>query len=374
MFSPKSRRVPFFCLLLLLLAGCASVHYTPGHLESSEKRLVFGSIVLVRDGEEDTLNPYGTQISLGRLESTAEPLMVMESFGKNGRFNWLLSPGDYVLTMGLNPPTGDIVTCAFTVPEASRACYFGEMRLEGKKYFNTLSSANVRDVRVRIEDRFDEAAAELLSREPGLAPPDVVISLATDISRPERRMAFFRARLDAAAEASGVFRDMPFERPVAGKAFAGKITNKAGAFPFAEGKSYFMALRLPDGARSVTITSHPFLSGVMDRLRIFAPAALLLDAEFLPLARIENVLAPVPATLLPPSPAKLAGVIDLTAVHGSPRYLILFTTDDLLRGARYGSRPGFISIPGGAMLTGLSVPVGFDAWITGEITVKVTGP
>ena len=374
MTSSELSKFLFFCLLLLQLAGCASVHYTPGRLDSSDKRLVFGSIVLVRDGEATTLNPYGTQISLGRLESTAEPLMVLESFDRDGRFHWLLPPGDHVLTMGLNPPTGDIVTCAFTVPEAPRACYFGEMRLEGKKYFNTLSSANVRDVRVRIENRFDKAGAELLALEPGLAPRDVAVSLATDISTPERRRKFFRTRLDAAPEARGTFRDLPFVPLSPDTTFSGKVTADGGAFPFAEGKSYFMALKLPEGARSVAITSHPFLSGVMDRLRIFAPAALLLDEEFFPVARLESALAPVPATLLPPSPAKLAGVIDLTAVHGAPRYLILFTTDDLLRGARFGSRPGFVSIPGGAMLTGLSVPVGLDAWITGEITVKVTGP
>jgi hypothetical protein len=178
MLFSESRRVPLLCLLLLFLAGCASVHYTPGRLESSDKRLVFGSIVLIRDGEETTLNPFGTQISLGRLESTAEPLMILESFSRDGRFRWLLPPGDYVLTMGLNPPTGDIVTCAFTVHEAFRASYFGEMRLEGKKYFNTLSSANIRDVQVRVEDRFEEAATELLAMEPGLASRDVSVSLA----------------------------------------------------------------------------------------------------------------------------------------------------------------------------------------------------
>jgi hypothetical protein len=374
MLFSESRRVPLLCLLLLFLAGCASVHYTPGRLESSDKRLVFGSIVLIRDGEETTLNPYGTQISLGRLESTAEPLMILESFSRDGRFRWLLPPGDYVLTMGLNPPTGDIVTCAFTVHEAFRASYFGEMRLEGKKYFNTLSSANIRDVQVRVEDRFDEAATKLLAMEPGLASRDVSVSLAEDISTPERRSKFFRMRLDAAPEAQGSFRDIPFIQLYLDKAFSGKVTGESGAFTFNEGKSYFMALRLPDDARSVAITSHPFLSGVMDRLRIFAPAALLLDEEFSPVAYMESVLAPIPATLLPPRPARLAGIIDLTAVHGASRYLILFTTDDLLRGARYGSRPGFVSIPGGAMLTGLSVPVGLDAWITGEITVNVTGP
>jgi hypothetical protein len=374
MSFPRPLLFLIFCFVQLHLAGCASVHYSPGELESSDKRLVFGKILLVRDGEEDVLSPLGTQISLGGLESTAEPLMVLESFEKDGSFHWLLSPGRYVLTMGLNPPTGDIVTCAFTVPEEPKACYFGELRMVGRKYFNTFSSANIRDVRTRITDRFDAAAAELLRLEPGLDISDIGRIRVADISTPELRRDFFRAHLDAVPEGCGTFSQMSMERLVPGKTFSGKINGERGTFRFAEGKSYYAAFVLPDGARTVSIESSPFLSGIMDKLRIFAPAALLLDESFFPVARIESVLAPVPARLLPPKPAHLAGSIDLTQLEYRARYLILFTTEDLLRGARYGSRPGFVSIPGGAMLTGLSVPVGLDAWITGEISVEVTNP
>lgn len=98
---------------------------------------------------------------------------------------------------------------------------------------------------------------------------------------------------------------------------------------------------------------------ILDRLRIFSPAALLLDEDFTVVAQVEN-------GLLPPAPAKLA------ALDRRPRYIVLYTNDQLLGAARFASRPGFVSIPGGAMLTGLSVPVGFVPWITGKLTMRAT--
>jgi hypothetical protein len=164
------------------------------------------------------------------------------------------------------------------------------------------------------------------------------------------------------------FEPLPAERDV-----SFDITGEQGVFAFPEGLSCFRAFALPPGAQAVSITSHPFSSGIIDRLRIFSPAALLLDEDFSVVARVENgLLAPVPASLLPPAPAKLAGVIDLAALDRLPRYIVLYTNDQLLGAARFASRPGFVSIPGGAMLTGLPVPVGFVPWVTGKLTMRVS--
>lgn len=357
-------------LTTLLAAGCASVHYSPGDLASTDRKLVFGRILLIRDGEEGVLRPMSTQVSLTPVESTAEARMLLESFDRDGRFRWLLAPGNHVLTMGLNPNTGEVVSCAFSVPESAMASYFGELRLVGRKRFNTIGGANVKDVRVEVRDMFEEDAPELLRLDPSLNATDVVRGIVVDISDPGSRQKYFRALLDAAPLSGPTLSSMRFEPLAAGSASSRDIEAGPGAFAFDEGKSFFAAFALPDSARFVTITSHPFGSGVIDRFRIFVPAALLLDQDFSVIETVESCTFPVPATLLPPAPAKLSGTIDLDALPRRPRYLVLYTTDQLLGSARHSSRPAVLAIPGGAIPTGLGTPVDFEAWITGKITVK----
>lgn len=365
--------VPVLCLAVLLAAGCASLRYAPGTLHSTGKGLVFGKILLVRDGEVGTLSPISTPITIHELESTAEPLMIVQSFEGDGRFHWLLSPGRYVLTMGLYPPAGDVVSCSFTVPEAGRAYYFGELRLVGRKEFHTISGANVRDVKTEMRDD-SKADFEALARlDPGIDRTAIGRLEVTDISEARPRQEFFRAHLDAKPLCCASLSQMRFEPLPAERDVSFDITGEQGVFAFPEGLSCFRAFALPPGAQAVSITSHPFSSGIIDRLRIFSPAALLLDEDFSVVARVENgLLAPVPASLLPPAPAKLAGVIDLAALDRLPRYIVLYTNDQLLGAARFASRPGFVSIPGGAMLTGLPVPVGFVPWVTGKLTMRAT--
>ena len=109
------------CLLIFLLSGCASLGYNPSGEKLADNSLVFGKILLVRDGEERAISTFGTPVTIYNLESTAEPLIVAKSFEKDGRFFWTLPPGQYVLSITLHSLTDDVFSLAFSIPEAARA-------------------------------------------------------------------------------------------------------------------------------------------------------------------------------------------------------------------------------------------------------------
>ena len=93
------------CLLVLapMLAGCAHVHFAEGAASLDGQALVFGRLVLVRDGETGTLGTFGTAVMITSMEAIDEPRQVTEPFDASGRFYWRLAPGRYLLEIGLNP-------------------------------------------------------------------------------------------------------------------------------------------------------------------------------------------------------------------------------------------------------------------------------
>jgi len=364
----------FLCVFAaVLLSGCASLHHSPGQALSGEESLVFGRIVLVRDGAEDVISTFSTSVKLFGLESTAEPLIVVEPFEQEGRFRWRLRPGTYVLAITLSAVTDDIFSCAFTVPSGGRAFYFGDVFLRGRKYFNTIGGANIRDVKADFQDHPARESAELLRRFPGFDAAGIGSLAVSDISGEDGRLEFFCQRLEAAPLCATRLDELAYEALPAGKAASFEIPAAQGTFAFPEGRSYFRAFALPRNARSVSLVSQPFSGGVPDRFRVFAPAALILDEKYNVLADLgSGFAAPVPASLFPPHPARLTGSIDLDGLEQRPAFLVVYTTDRLMGRTRYASRPGVITIPGGAVPSGLGVPVGLDPWLVGRITLEVS--
>ncbi len=102
--------------LFVALAGCANVHYEHAQGVVRNEHLVFGRIVLVRDGEGGAISVFGTPVNIAPLESTTEPLLVTEPFEKDGRFYWSLKPGLQLLNIVLHEPTDDIVRSCWTCP------------------------------------------------------------------------------------------------------------------------------------------------------------------------------------------------------------------------------------------------------------------
>jgi len=76
----------------MFLAGCANVGFEHGSSRPEDKSLVFGRIVLVRDGEQAVLSSFSTSIVLRNIESGDEPRLITQSFGSDGRFFWALPP------------------------------------------------------------------------------------------------------------------------------------------------------------------------------------------------------------------------------------------------------------------------------------------
>ena len=366
-----------FCLglLLLMLAGCANVHYAPGSAKLGERSVVFGKMLLVRDGEPSVINTFGTAVRIGRTDSIKEPGMITESFGQDGSFYWALTPGHYYITIALNLPSDDIVSFAFDVPKAKSAYYFGDLMLVGKKHFNTISGANIKDVSARFEDHFDADRAALLQRNPGLPEAAIGRLAVADISRDAGRYAAFRKLLDEAPLCCKSMAEFHFEKLAKESSETFDIGPQGGTFPFPGGRSYFRAFELPAYTAPYVISLRSLVmpTGMAGKFRIFAPAAMLLDAHYNVIGTVEqNLFHPVAASILPPRSASLEGDIAITADKARARYLVVYTTDALLGRTRGTSIPGVLPIPGGALPTGISRPAWMEPWVVGRIKVTLS--
>ena len=210
-------------MLLPILAGCANVHFEQGKTSLADKELVFGKIVLVRDGEQGTISTFSTPVNIAPLESTAEPLLITEPLEKGGRFYWVLKPGMQILNIVLHKPSDDIISLAFDVPDKPGAYYLGDLIMSGEKHFSALGAANVRNVTISFADNFKEDKAELLKRNPGLTADRIGRIQVIDVSKTRTRAALFRKVLDAAPLCCSTMSGFHFEKLVLGKSTSADI-------------------------------------------------------------------------------------------------------------------------------------------------------
>ncbi|BAP88312.1 maltose operon periplasmic [Burkholderiales bacterium GJ-E10] len=360
--------------LLLTIAGCANVHYEQGKTSLNDKELVFGKIVLVRDGEIGTISTFGTPVNIAPLESTKEPLLITEPLEKDGRFYWVLKPGLQLLNIVLHEPTDDIVSLAFDVPNKPGAYYFGDLIMRGEKHFSALGAANVRHVSIRISDNFQEERAELLTRNSGLTMDMIGRLQVSDVSKAKARAAFFRTVLDTAPVCCSRMSEFTFENLAPGKSTSAEIARGQGSFDFATGKSYFRAFKLPAYSAPYAISLHSKVmpSGIPHRFRVFVPAAVLLDSNFHIIETIDpKGLRPIPASIMPPRAAALEQTIAISAANARAKYMVLYTTDNLLERPRLTSVPGVFLIPGGALPSGVPQLTEMEPWPTGNIEISL---
>jgi hypothetical protein len=132
---PRSALLLLVCLFLRLLPGAplafADEPFMPALEANGEAPpgydLVFGRVVLVEDGEEKSfglfteLHLFVTSLESGRTER-------VRFLGENN-FYWALKPGKYVISAYFYNRTSGRIWAAFTIPEASRAVYIGDLTL-----------------------------------------------------------------------------------------------------------------------------------------------------------------------------------------------------------------------------------------------------
>lgn len=354
----------------LLLVGCADVAYLQGSERPPGQSLVFGRMLLVRDGVSSTISTFSTAVRIDKITSTGEPPMVLQSFTDEGRFYWLLEPGQYRLTIPLH--ITDQFTFTFTVPKKAGVYYFGDLLFKGKKHFDTLGGANIKDVTAVFEDHFEAEKSTLLKQSPQLGgeyfgPLNVV-----DMSSKAERERVLRQVLDDAPVCCKKMANFHFEPLAFDASKTYEIGAEQGAYDFEDGKSYFAAFELPAYTKPyvISLRSQAMSSGVPGEYRIFSPAALLLDDQFNLVDRIDMGLTRAePASLMPPRPVSLYGQISMAGPRTRARYLVFYTTPTLLGLSALSTTPGVLLIPGGALPIGIPQLVGLEPWVTGRVTV-----
>ena len=371
-----SHRCKKLCSLLLLAmtAGCANVHYEHGKADLNNKELVFGKIILNRGGETDTISTFGTPVNISDLESLQEPLMITESFEKDGRFYWALSSGLKQLSIALHGPSNDIISLAFSVPDAPGAYYFGDLTLSGKKHFSTLGGANIKDVSASFADNFDTEKAELLRRNPGLAADQIKQLHVFDISKSAERAAFFRQILNDSPSCCDTMAAFKFIKLGYNDPETYGITSNRGSYDFPTGKSYFRAFALPEYSApySIHLRSLTMVGSIPGRFRIFAPGAMLLDSQFNVLQTMEpNFMHATRASIMPPRTASLEGNISISGNNAKAKYLVIYTTDQLLSHPLSTTIPGAFIVPGGALPSGIPRIAYMEPWLTGKIEITL---
>jgi len=361
---------------LVFASGCAHVAFEHGATRLDDKALVFGHIVLERDGERDVISAFSTPVVIRRIDTAAEPGLVTQSFDTDGGFYWALPPGHYQLSIALSRYESELVSFGFTLPRANAAYYFGDLIIAGTGRFDTFGGANIRKIRLRFKDNFDRARAALLSRNTQLRSSAIERLAPRDMKDPHNRwLAYSEVMAEARPCCAGL--DALTYAPLApGETRAGSIGPDSPVFDFDGGRSRFSAWSLPpaEAARVLSIRSvvTPSNLPAQRRFYIFAPAVTLLDADHRVLQTLESgVFTPVPASVLPPRQASIQARIPLDGALAGTRYVVLHTTRSVLEREWSTWMPGFMPIPGGVLPTGLAERVSMEAAISGEVELTL---
>jgi hypothetical protein len=363
-------------LVLLLLAGCAQVGFNHGATRLDDAALVFGRLLLERDGERTPVSTFSTPVFLRDLERPDAPLQVTDALTPDGRFYWRLRPGHYQLGITLSSHGQEYVTYAFAV-DAAAAYYFGDLVIAGTRRFDTLGGANIRNSQPRFEDDFDHARHELLARNPQLAGIPVQRLTLYDMKDAQQRERAYRAALARHRPCcGGDLAQLRYTPLLPGQTHTTHVGADTPVFDFDSGRSRVLAYALPEGGaprvlsiRSVVI---PGTLMSLQRVHLFAPVVSLLDAHHQVIWRQESGLfRPVPASVFPPRANAIEAQLPITGPLAQARYLVLHTSPAILASEWSSTRPGFIPIAGGAIPSGLPVSVSLEPAITGEVEVSL---
>lgn len=362
--------------LLALVSGCASVDFNHGTSRLDDKVLLFGKIAMERDGERSIISTFSTSVVLRNIATADEPGLITKSFEPDGSFYWALPPGHYQVSFVLNPYADGFKSFSFNLPRAGTAYYLGDLTFRGEKRFQTVSGANIGNVRTIFEDDYTAATADLRRKNPQLTGSPVEKVTVRDMTRADQRWLAYSEVLSAASPCCRELATVaPGALPSSGKQ-SYTINQSSPVFDFPGGRSRFVALKLPQtqapysvSIRSVATPSNLPATG---RLYIYSPEVLLLDADFKVLARQQDtVFTPVPASMMPPRSASLQAQLTAADLAGA-RYLVVHTSRKALETELNTWRPGVLPVAGGAIPTGIPSRVLLEPSISGEIEVNIT--
>ncbi|TCJ12948.1 hypothetical protein EZJ19_12040 [Parasulfuritortus cantonensis] len=366
-FARLSMPIAAILLSFVLLAGCSGLGVQPGGSLPEGEALVFGRILLDRDGELSSVSTFSNHVEIRNLE-TDDVQLVAQPFEPDGRFYWSLPPGRYQLSLVLDGKR----SFAFTLARAGAAYYFGDLTFTGSKRFRTLGGANIAGVRCRAVDALAEARTALSQRSPALGRLAVDRLALGDMTDPAVRASAYAEALATAPRCCRRYAEMRFARLAAAGPTKAAIGADSPVFDFPEGPSRFLAWTLPERPapytlvlRSVVTSGAPGAGGY----NVFSPAILLLDANFEPVFRADDLFAPVAATLFPPRRTGLAGQVRVAGGAAAARYLVVYTTPARLRDGWFGAVPGVAAMPAGALPTGGYSPVAMAPSISGAVEV-----
>lgn len=361
------------CSTLALFAGCASVGFDHGTTRLDNKALLFGKMAMERDGDRSVISTFSTSIVLRNIANADEPGLITQSFEADGSFYWTLAPGHYQVSLVLSPYSDGFKSFSFNVPRAGTAYYFGDLTFRGDKRFQTVSGANIRNVKAFFQDGLTAAKADLFKKNPQLAGSPVERVALHDMTQPTQR---WLAYSDVLADATPCCRDLATVNyqalPASGKQ-SYSINERSPVYDFPGGRSRFVALELPQAPtpyglaiRSVVTPSN--LPGT-GRLYIFSPEVLLLDRDFKPVAPERNIFfAAVPASMMPPRSASLQAHLSATDL-AQARYLVLHTSRKAIEMELNTWRPGVVPVAGGVLPTGMPASVLMEPAISGELEI-----
>ena len=105
---------------------------------------------------------------------------------------------------------------------------------------------------------------------------------------------------------------------------------------------------------------------------MFVPTVVLLDERFQIVEKAKpGLMHPMPAEFLPPRPPRLEGQFLVSPGSSSVRYMVVYTTEQLLGLTLATTTPVFVPVPGGVLPTGIRRPIGLEPWITGRIMITL---
>ena len=376
-FGRSSRWFCFALVWSVLLSGCANVAFDHGVSRLDGKALVFGRIVLDREGERLVISPFSMPVVIRDISSADEPRMLAQKFENDGRFYWALPPGRYQVSIVLHNYAGGVVSYSFALERSGRSYYFGDLILHGKKRFDSVGSANMRDIKPEFVNDLQGAKAELLRRNPQLDAASIDRLTVRDMTSPEQRGVAYGEVLSELRPCCVSLASLPYKKLSSGQRGEDTISSNSPVFDFPEGRSRFVAWELsaPSMQNTVALRSVVTPSGLpgTGQFYIFSPAVMLLDENFNVLADLQRGLfVPVPASMMPPRSASLQARIPLNAQTARVRYLVVYTTRSIIEGAWSTSRPGFVPIAGGVLPTGIPIGVVMEPAISGIIEAELS--
>lgn len=366
----------FVLACAIWLTGCAQVSFEQGKSRLDGKSLIFGRILLDRDGEMLAVSPFSMPVALRKVDSGDEPKMLLEGFEKDGSFRWVLPPGLYQFSLVLYSQPGGVVSYAFNVDKPDRAYYFGDLTLFGRKRFDSLGGANLRDVKPVFVDSFADAKSQLLGQNPQIDATAVQRLPLNNMLDPVQRSALYSEAMEQLEPCCAEYAQLAYTELPLSQRISAQIGPNSPVFRFPEGMSRWVAWRLPVSTEGKTLflrsaVTPSALAGT-GHFYVFSPMVMWLDEKFGVLDEPRfGLFSPMPASLTPPRSASLQASFPLTGGLAKARYAILYTSRAALEQSLRTTRPGVVPIAGGVLPTGMPLGVVMEPAIAGVVEAEI---